>query len=72
MPKGYTSVKEVLLTILREKHERYVLEWSYFWMYNVIHRILLRAIEITYKGLHFGKAQWNSAFGQPEEKKYAS
>jgi len=41
-------------------------------MYNVIHRILLRAIEITYKGLHFGNAQWNSAFGQPEGKKYAS
>lgn len=44
MPKGYTSVKEKFcLQFWEKKHKRYVLGWSYFWMYNVIHRIRLRA-----------------------------
>lgn len=46
------------------EHGRHLLGWSYFWIYNVIHRALFRAIEMTYKGLHFGKPQWDSALGQ--------
>ena len=38
-------------------------------MCYVIHGILLRAIEITYKGPHFGEPQWNYAFGQAWRKK---
>lgn len=62
MTKGYTSIKKKFH--LRFWDKTYVLGWAYFWKYNVIDRILLRAIEMTYKGLHFRKGQWNFGKGQ--------
>lgn len=55
--------KKIWLLLFGEQTWKTGMKIIRFWIYNVIHQILLRVIEMIYKGRHSGKSN-SSAFGE--------